>query len=124
MEHETGFYSRSLLVALAALVISGILSAYVMQQQYLDVRKNEMRELLNVISATESVSDYGTLAKQMAKIAPDSLRVTFIAPDGKVLGDSDANPGKMENHKDRPEVQTAMQHRLRRRYPPLCHHRH
>ena len=105
---KRAFIVRSLLVAFAALVISGILSAFVMRQQYLDERKNEMRELLNVISATENASDYGALAKQMAKIAPDSLRVTFIAPDGTVIGDSDANPDKMENHKDRPEVQTAM----------------
>ncbi len=105
---KRAFIVRSLLVAFAALVISGILSAYIMQQQYLDVRKNEMHELLNVISATENVSDYGALAKKMAKIAPDSLRVTFVAPDGTVLGDSDADPGKMENHKDRPEVQAAM----------------
>ena len=105
---KRAFIIRSLLIAFAALVISGVLSAYVMQQQYLNVRKNEMHELLNMISATENVSNYSTLAKQMAKIAPDSLRVTFIAPDGKVLGDSDANPDKMENHKDRPEVQTAL----------------
>ena len=103
------FLIRSLLVAFAALVISGIVSAFVMQQQYLDGRKTEMHELLSVISVTESTSDYGTLAKKMAKMAPDSLRITFIAPNGKVLGDSDANPGEMENHKSRPEVQAAMQ---------------
>ena len=105
---KRAFLVRSLLVAFAALVISGILSAYVMQKQYLDVRKNEMHELLNVISATENTSDYGALAKKMAKLAPDSLRVTFIAPDGSVLGDSDADPAKMENHKSRPEFQAAV----------------
>ena len=105
---KRAFLLRSLLVAFAALFISGILSAYVMQKQYLDVRKNEMRELLNVISATESTSDYGTLAKKMANIAPDALRVTFIAPDGHVLGDSDADPAKMENHKGRAEFQAAL----------------
>ncbi len=98
---------RSLLVVCAALLISGIVSAYVMQHQYLEDRKNEMRELLNMISVSETSPDYGVLAKKMAKIAPDSLRVTFIAPDGKVLGDSDADPGTMENHKTRPEVQAA-----------------
>lgn len=100
---------RSLLVVCAALLISGIVSAYVMQHQYLEDRKNEMRELLNMISVSETSPDYGALAKKMAKIAPDSLRVTFIAPDGKVLGDSDADPETMENHKTRPEVQAAFE---------------
>jgi len=32
------------------------------------------------------------------------LRVTLIAEDGRVLGDSQADPAAMENHADRPEV--------------------
>ena len=100
---------RSLLVACAALVIAEIVSAFVLQQQYLDDRKAEMHELLNVMSVAENTSDYGALAKKLAKVAPDSLRVTFIAPDGKVLGDSDTDPMEMENHKSRAEVQAAMQ---------------
>jgi two-component system phosphate regulon sensor histidine kinase PhoR len=35
-------------------------------------------------------------------------RVTWIAPDGRVLGDSEANPEAMENHAKRPEVADAL----------------
>ncbi|MEP6963385.1 MAG: HAMP domain-containing protein, partial [Acidobacteriota bacterium] len=35
-------------------------------------------------------------------------RVTWIAPDGRVLGDSEANPATMENHAGRAEVAAAM----------------
>ncbi len=35
-------------------------------------------------------------------------RVTWIAPDGRVLGDSEANPATMENHAGRPEVALAL----------------
>jgi len=35
-------------------------------------------------------------------------RVTVIASDGKVLGDSDLSSHSMENHANRPEVQTAL----------------
>jgi signal transduction histidine kinase len=35
-------------------------------------------------------------------------RVTWIAPDGRVLGDSEANPDTMENHATRPEVAQAL----------------
>ncbi|NIQ00753.1 MAG: PAS domain-containing protein [Nitrospinaceae bacterium] len=36
-------------------------------------------------------------------------RVTFILPEGTVLGDSDKNPAEMDNHSNRPEVQQALQ---------------
>ncbi|HEX5216577.1 MAG TPA: ATP-binding protein [Vicinamibacterales bacterium] len=36
------------------------------------------------------------------------VRVTIIAPDGRVLGDSDDDPARMENHANRPEVQAAL----------------
>ncbi len=35
-------------------------------------------------------------------------RITWIAPDGRVLGDSEADPEKMENHSNRPEVAQAL----------------
>jgi two-component system phosphate regulon sensor histidine kinase PhoR len=39
-----------------------------------------------------------------------AMRLTVIAPDGTVLGDSDADPAKMANHRtpDRPEVLAAL----------------
>lgn len=38
----------------------------------------------------------------------DPLRITLIAEDGTVLYDNDSNIEKMENHKDRPEIQSAL----------------
>lgn len=35
-------------------------------------------------------------------------RVTWIGPDGRVLGDSEATPERMENHASRPEVAQAL----------------
>ncbi|MCC6143198.1 MAG: HAMP domain-containing protein [Candidatus Hydrogenedentes bacterium] len=37
-----------------------------------------------------------------------ATRITIIAPDGQVLGDSDENPGEMENHLGRPEIARAL----------------
>jgi len=39
-------------------------------------------------------------------------RMTLIAPDGRVLLDSDADPERMENHASRPEVREALQGRV------------
>ena len=50
--------------------------------------------------------DLDTLAKNLGKEI--DARVTFIALNGTVLGDSDENPATMENHATRPEVIDAL----------------
>ncbi|MDP3261316.1 MAG: hypothetical protein Q8M34_12170, partial [Thermodesulfovibrionales bacterium] len=62
----------------------------------------------------------GLIADEIPRHSKDSLddfcrrykektgaRITVIASDGKVIGDSDELSGKMENHLDRPEIQEA-----------------
>lgn len=51
-------------------------------------------------------SDADVLAKKLAREI--EARVTIIAPDGKVFGDSLENPATMENHAARPEVKDAL----------------
>jgi len=46
------------------------------------------------------------LAKQLG--GGTDTRITIIAPDGTVLGDSEADPATMDNHLDRPEVREAI----------------
>ena len=65
---------------------------------------NSVRPLLE---AGAPQSSFDALAKQVG--AGVDTRVTIIAPDGTVLGDSEADPSTMENHAGRPEVQAAMQ---------------
>jgi two-component system phosphate regulon sensor histidine kinase PhoR len=36
------------------------------------------------------------------------MRITIIAPDGRVLADSEEDPSQMDNHGDRPEVKAAL----------------
>ena len=65
---------------------------------------NSARPLLE---AGAPQSSFDALAKQVG--AGVDTRVTIIALDGTVLGDSEADPATMENHAGRPEVQAAMQ---------------
>lgn len=53
-----------------------------------------------------SASSVDNLAKQLGKDI--NARVTIIAKDGTVLGDSEENPAVMENHATRPEVMAAL----------------
>lgn len=47
-------------------------------------------------------------------------RLTVILPSGQVLGDSEGEPARMENHSDRPEIQEALRGRvgISARYSP------
>jgi len=40
----------------------------------------------------------------------DDHRLTLILPDGRVIGDSEVDAGRMDRHDDRPEVREAMAH--------------
>ena len=46
------------------------------------------------------------LAKRLGE--QTGTRVTIVAPDGTVLGDSEEDPATMENHADRPEIRDAL----------------
>jgi two-component system, OmpR family, phosphate regulon sensor histidine kinase PhoR len=57
-------------------------------------------------SLTGTGENPDTLAKRLGQEI--GTRITIIAPDGKVLGDSIENPATMENHANRPEVIDAL----------------
>lgn len=42
-------------------------------------------------------------------LSSESLRITIVDPDGRVLFDSDANEAIMDNHMDRPEIREALE---------------
>ena len=54
----------------------------------------------------ELISSVQELAKSAGSIA--NMRVTIIDQDGVVVGDSDQEPGQMDNHKNRPEILEAL----------------
>lgn len=53
-------------------------------------------------------AELNRLARQMSADDPAGVRITFIAADGTVLGDSEGDPAGMEHHGDRPEVRDAL----------------
>ena len=54
----------------------------------------------------DELGSLDTLAKKLGD--QTDTRVTIIALDGTVLGDSEEDPATMENHADRPEVMDAL----------------
>jgi two-component system phosphate regulon sensor histidine kinase PhoR len=111
-------FLASLGVAAAALGVFAVIVVYERRQ---DERATiEMRlvsqaqliaELLTRNTATGSDQDLDDEADRLSQLI--GARVTLIAPDGKVLGDSDLDGqalADVENHAQRPEVQEARAH--------------
>lgn len=59
-------------------------------------------------NTTEARRAIDPVAKRLGSTA--ALRVTVIAVNGDVLGESDGDPGGMDNHGTRPEVLAAIEH--------------
>ncbi len=102
---------------LLILVVMGGFALYLAQFTRNDYLKWRERQLLtDTRLVADGVTPYldtstpgdtlDTLAQHYAEIS--GARVTIIAPDGTVLGESDYNYTQMEGHRYRPEVQEAM----------------
>ncbi len=111
---------RLRIAAYVILIIAafGALGLFVIHEVDADMRSNTESYLASeaqivansvrpLLEANAPPSSFDALAKQLG--AGVDTRVTIIAPDGIVLGDSEADPATMENHAGRPEVQAAMQ---------------
>jgi len=99
------------------LVIMGILGAYLVNS----TRDNQIdalhSQLKNEAMITAEASLPGFLGQEqqavldtLAKTLGENIdtRITIIALDGTVLGDSEEDPASMENHAARPEIQDAL----------------
>lgn len=90
--------------------ILGIFVSNLIERTYLDSLSErltkEARLLANTIDWQQDVEEMDRLSDMYGKSL--DLRLTFIAADGTVIGDSESDPDTMENHADRPEFQQAL----------------
>lgn len=99
-------YIVSYMVAifLALSLLLGGATFYLFSLSYQKLQRQDMETQLSILTSTQ-ITDFAAFAKSLSG-AP--LRVTFIARDGTVLGDSDAGEIE-ENHAWRPEIVQAQQ---------------
>lgn len=102
-----------LLIMVIVLTAVDFLASELTEKAYiqgLTIEMEEKMKMLGVIGQQKllevSPSNIRTLA------AAAGGRLTIIAPDGRVLLDSEADPARMENHGHRPEIQAALQGRM------------
>ena len=115
MKFRTRLFLAAFGVSGLTLVLAGFLVARSLQEQLLSRIETDLvaetqlvGELVERLDGNTSISSLDAEADTLG--AQLGARVTFIAPSGQVVGDS-AETGAalyaMENHRDRPEVETA-----------------
>jgi len=108
-------YPTYLLVTLISLVAVTWYSSYSFRRFYLDQTRTELNTLahfaaekMSPILQTGNSGEINEICKKLGDAGDGQIRVTVILPSGKVLGDSDEDPAKMEDHSDRPEIIDAL----------------
>ncbi len=100
-----------LTVALSGLIV--LFSSYVIRNYQLDRTARELEDVATVLAARmtypSSMNDAALdgFAKQLGREI--NIRITIVAPDGKVIADSEEDPQKMENHRTRTEIAQALE---------------
>lgn len=119
MTFRTRLFLTSLTTALATLVVATLLFAWSVQRTFgHHIERTliaEARLMAEALSHQAPVSRGELDAEADAFGRLGSARVTFIAPDGTVVGDSEVSAdglAAVENHATRPEVQQAMREGL------------
>ena len=107
-------YFTYLLVIVAALAAATWYFSASFRQFYIKQTADKLSTLAKVYSdqivplVQESKNDeIDSLCKKFGKLS--TVRITIITPSGVVLGDSEQDPAKIENHSDRPEFIQAIQ---------------
>ena len=102
MKKKINYYlvATALFVAIATMVSMTVINYYLFQKQ--------VKEDLQVMAETiESTGILKQNINEIPQIDVEGIRVTWIDKDGTVLYDNQNNVKKLENHGNRPEVESA-----------------
>ncbi len=100
-------------ILIVALVAVDYLASRVTEKTYIDTLTSDMASTGRVLGVMFKGDPHSLPAAEFQKVARElGGRLTLIAPDGRVIRDSEADPAKMENHASRPEVSEALRGRL------------
>lgn len=110
-------YPSYILIIVLSLAIVGWYASIEIRQFYLDQTRTHLEQKATVISEligprfnAGNINEVDKICKSMGKLA--GARITVILPSGTVIGDTDLDPRKMENHADRPEIGAALSGRV------------
>ena len=97
-------FKSILIVAGTVLLASIVIIMGCLYEYFSNIQKDKLADELDI--AASAVELYGT--DYLKTISSDRYRITWIQADGKVIYDTRAGAGSMENHADRQEVKQAL----------------
>jgi len=101
--------SAVLLIMVVALTAVDFLASEMAEQAYIQGLKIEMEEKVRMLRVLDDRGLLQLNQQTILDLAPAAGgRLTLIAPDGRVLADSESDPAHMQNHGHRPEVVAAL----------------
>ena len=97
---------RSIFVtSLAVLAATLAIITSFLYDYFTDIQVNQLKdELLIASAATEQAGE-----NYLEKLESDNFRLTWVATDGTVLFDTEAEPSAMDNHLNREEITEAFE---------------
>jgi two-component system phosphate regulon sensor histidine kinase PhoR len=111
------FFIRTFISYIVIIVLALILIYFFSQRTLIDFHMDKLKthliqvgrslepKIIDLYEAAD-LKEVDRLAKRLGKEI--DIRLTVIQADGTVIADSEKDPGKMENHGDRPEVVQAL----------------
>ncbi|HEY3415509.1 MAG TPA: PAS domain-containing sensor histidine kinase, partial [Armatimonadota bacterium] len=122
-------YPSYLFITIISLLVATLYTSWYLHRFYLhktaadlEARARMAKSIIAVEIDAANAPAIDQLCKTLGQ--QSSTRITVVAPSGLVLGDTDENPAKMENHAGRPEIQQAFhgQVGVSERYSHTLHH--
>ncbi len=93
-----------------AVVAADVLAVRVASSSYLRGLTRDLTDEARLLSRARARDITGLTQEEARALAQAArARLTVVAPDGRVLADSEAAPEKLENHRNRPEIKQALE---------------
>ncbi len=98
-----------------AVLAVDLLASRVAVDNYLDTLAERLESEARGLARTDALSGPLLVQERLPGLAEAlGARITVVAPDGRVLADSEADPAQTENHRSRPEIASALAGRVGR----------
>lgn len=94
-------------VSAFAVIITAVASMLLFYNIFKNQVFDDIKAYAHVIQPLDK--DFWELPENQKRLDKDGLRITLIGKSGKVVYDSAADAAAMENHKDRPEIEKAIE---------------
>lgn len=96
-----------IIFSLVAIAVTMVLSTFIFYEVYKAEIIRDLKGYAEVLKNTGDFDAYDTCV--YASVDTNDLRLTLVAPDGRVLYDNQADETSMQNHLDRPEIAEAFE---------------